>query len=133
MHDRLFNGRSFRGLTVMDEFSRSGLALEAAYSFPRRSVVKVLDDLGAAAVAPRVRRSARDMWERMHYPIATQPSLEEGRYWNRDAENLEAFAFVIVAALGAIRFDFALWNVDDPGRDSSCPLFQYRVRPAERK
>ncbi len=56
MHDRLFNGRSFRGLTVMDEFSRSGLALEAAYSFPSRSVVKVLDDLGAVYGYPKYLR-----------------------------------------------------------------------------
>jgi putative transposase len=56
MHDRLFNGRSFRGLTVMDEFSRGGLALELAYSFPSRSVVSVLDDLAAVYGYPKYLR-----------------------------------------------------------------------------
>ncbi len=56
MHDRLFSSRAFRGLTVMDEFSRLGLALEAAYSFPSRSVVTVLDDLGALYGYPKYLR-----------------------------------------------------------------------------
>jgi hypothetical protein len=33
---------------------------------------------------------------------------EEVGHRNRDAENLEAFAFVVVTALRAVRFDFAL-------------------------
>jgi putative transposase len=43
--DRLFNGRAFRGLTMMDEFTRVDLALELNYSFPSRSVIAVLDDV----------------------------------------------------------------------------------------
>ena len=45
IHDRLFNGRAFRGLTMMDEFSRCGLALELNYSFPSKSVIDVLDEV----------------------------------------------------------------------------------------
>jgi putative transposase len=40
----------------MDEFSRSGLALELAFSFPSRSVVAVLDDLGARYGYPKYLR-----------------------------------------------------------------------------
>jgi putative transposase len=42
MHDRLFGGRAFRTLSMEDEFSRSGLALELSFSFPSRSVIAVL-------------------------------------------------------------------------------------------
>lgn len=42
IHDRLFNARSFRGLTIMDEFSRCGLALELNYSFPSKAVISVV-------------------------------------------------------------------------------------------
>jgi hypothetical protein len=45
IQDRLLNGRSFRGLTMMDEFSRVDLALELNYSFPSTCVIDVLDDV----------------------------------------------------------------------------------------
>ena len=45
IQDRLFNGRSFRGLTMMDEFTRVDLALELNYSFPSKCVIDVLDDV----------------------------------------------------------------------------------------
>ena len=44
IQDRLFNGRSFRGLTIMDEFTSVDLALELNYSFPSKCVIDVLDD-----------------------------------------------------------------------------------------
>lgn len=56
IHDRLFNGRAFRGLTIMDEFSRSGLALELAFSFPSRSVTATLDDLAETYGYPKYLR-----------------------------------------------------------------------------
>ena len=43
--DRPFNGRAFRGLTMMDEFTRVDLTLELNYSFPSRSVIAILDDV----------------------------------------------------------------------------------------
>jgi len=45
IHDRLFNGRSLRGLTMMDEFIRVELAHELNYSFTSKSVISVLDDV----------------------------------------------------------------------------------------
>jgi putative transposase len=56
IHDRLFNGRSFRGLTIMDEFSRCGLALELNFSFPSRSVIAQLDDLAQSYGYPKYLR-----------------------------------------------------------------------------
>ncbi len=56
IHDRLFNARAFRGLTIMDEFSRSGLALELAFSFPSRSVTAALDDLALTYGYPKYLR-----------------------------------------------------------------------------
>lgn len=56
VHDRLFNGRAFRTLTVEDEFSRTGLALEKSFSFPSRSVVSVLDELAAIYGYPKYLR-----------------------------------------------------------------------------
>jgi len=51
IQDRLFNGRSFRGLTMMDEVTRVDLALELNYSFPSKSVIDVLDDVARASAA----------------------------------------------------------------------------------
>jgi putative transposase len=56
IHDRLFNARSFRGLTIMDEFSRCGLALDLNYSFPSKSVIAVLDDLARTYGYPKYLR-----------------------------------------------------------------------------
>jgi putative transposase len=56
MHDRLFGGRAFRELSMEDEFSRSGLALEMSFSFPSRSVVAVLDSVAAIYGYPKYLR-----------------------------------------------------------------------------
>jgi len=56
IHDRLFNGRSFRGLTIMDEFSRCGLGLELNFSFPSRLVIATLDDLAQMYGYPKYLR-----------------------------------------------------------------------------
>ena len=56
IHDRLFNGRTFRGLTMMDEFSRCGLALELNYSFPSRAVISVLDEAARTYGYPKYLR-----------------------------------------------------------------------------
>lgn len=47
VHDRLLHGRAFRALSMMDEFSRSGLALECSFSFSSAAVVQVLDEIAA--------------------------------------------------------------------------------------
>jgi putative transposase len=56
VHDRLFGGRAFRTLSMEDEFSRTGLALEMSFSFPSRSVVAVLDDVAAIYGYPKYLR-----------------------------------------------------------------------------
>lgn len=56
MHDRLYGGRAFRTLTMEDEFSRSGLALELSFSFPSRSVIAVLDSVAAIYGYPKYLR-----------------------------------------------------------------------------
>jgi putative transposase len=51
IHDRLFNGRAFRGLTMMDEFSRCGLALELTTHFQAKQSSKYLTkSLGCTAI-----------------------------------------------------------------------------------
>jgi putative transposase len=56
MHDRLFGGRAFRTLSMEDEFTRVGLALEVSFSFPSRSVVAVLDSVAAIYGYPKYLR-----------------------------------------------------------------------------
>ncbi len=45
MSDNLFNGRSFRALTVMDNFSRECLALHAGKSQKGDYIVSVMESL----------------------------------------------------------------------------------------
>jgi len=56
IHARLFGGRAFRTLSMEDEFSRSGLALEMLFSFPSRSVIAVLDSVAAIYGYPKYLR-----------------------------------------------------------------------------
>jgi len=52
--DQLADGRRFRVLTVMDHFTREGLAVEAAFSLPARRVVEVLERLAASRRLPEM-------------------------------------------------------------------------------
>jgi len=45
--DRFASSRRFRGLTLVDEFSKHGLALEIALTLPAPAVVAVLDEVAA--------------------------------------------------------------------------------------
>lgn len=45
MHDRLYDGRPFRTLNVLDEAHRGALGIEAAVSIPAVRVVRLLDQL----------------------------------------------------------------------------------------
>lgn len=56
VHDRLFNGRAFRTLTVEDECSRMGLALEKSFSFPSRLLIAVLDEIATTYGYPKYLR-----------------------------------------------------------------------------
>ena len=52
LHDRLYDGRAFRVLTVLDDGNREALALEAATSWPSGRVARVLDQLVAVHGRP---------------------------------------------------------------------------------
>lgn len=43
VHDQLLDGRPFRVLTVVDQWSRQSLVLELAFSIPGRGVAEALD------------------------------------------------------------------------------------------
>lgn len=53
MHDRLYDGRPFRTLNVLDEGNREGLAIEIGSSLGHRRVVAVLAELVAQHGAPQ--------------------------------------------------------------------------------
>ena len=52
--DQLASGRRFRSLTVMDHFTREGLAIEVAFSLPARRVIDVLERLAATRRLPEL-------------------------------------------------------------------------------
>jgi putative transposase len=52
VHDQLFDGRPFRMLTVIDQFSRQSPLVESRYSFSGREVVAALDRLIQQTGAP---------------------------------------------------------------------------------
>lgn len=52
LHDRLYDGRPFRVLNVLEEGNREALAIEPAFALPSRRVVAVLDELVAVHGTP---------------------------------------------------------------------------------
>lgn len=52
--DSLVNGRRFRALTIVDEFSRESPVIEADFSLPGLRVARVLDRLAATRGLPQV-------------------------------------------------------------------------------
>jgi putative transposase len=54
MLDNLAPGRRFRALTIMDQFSREGLAAELDFSFPARRVIDVLERLARERGLPEL-------------------------------------------------------------------------------
>jgi len=57
MHDHCLNGTQLKILTVMDEFTREGLAIEVATSLPSSRVIAVLERLVQIYGAPQFLRS----------------------------------------------------------------------------
>ena len=57
VHDACLNGTALKVLTVMDEFTREGLAIDVATSMPAAKVLTVLDRLVHAHGAPQFIRS----------------------------------------------------------------------------
>ena len=53
MHDELFDGRRFRLLTLVDNFSRESLAIEVGQSLKGSDVVRVLERVGTTRKLPR--------------------------------------------------------------------------------
>ena len=56
MHDACLNGTALKVLTVMDEFTREGLAIDVAVPMPAAKVLTVLDRLFRAHGAPQFLR-----------------------------------------------------------------------------
>jgi putative transposase len=54
MLDSLAGGRRFRALTVMDQFTREGLACEIGFSMPSRRVIEVLERLATERGLPEL-------------------------------------------------------------------------------
>ena len=52
--DTLSNGRQFRCLTIMDEFSRECLAIHIAHSIPAAGVIEVMECLKESRGLPEV-------------------------------------------------------------------------------
>lgn len=52
VHDQLFDGRPFRVLTVVDQWSRQSPVLEAGFTFSGRDVVRVLERVTSDAERP---------------------------------------------------------------------------------
>ena len=57
MSDSLTDGRWYRTLNVIDDFSREGLAIEIDHSLPSERVARVLDQIGEERGFPRKLRS----------------------------------------------------------------------------
>jgi len=56
MHDQLADGRSFRLFTILDDFNREGLTLEADFSLPGERVVRTLERIIEWRGKPKVIR-----------------------------------------------------------------------------
>ncbi len=57
MQDRCVNGTPLKVLTIMDEFTREGLAIEVATALPARKVIAVLEHLFQSHGVPQFLRS----------------------------------------------------------------------------
>lgn len=57
VHDRLLTGRKFRCLTIVDDFTRECIAVEADFSFPSQRVIRVLNRLATERVLPEIIKS----------------------------------------------------------------------------
>jgi putative transposase len=57
VHDRLLTGRKFRCLTIVDDFTRECIAVEADFSFPSERVVRVFERLATQRMLPAVIKS----------------------------------------------------------------------------
>ena len=57
VHDRLLTGRKFRCLTIVDDFTRECIAIEADFSFPSERVIRVFDRIATQRPLPQTIKS----------------------------------------------------------------------------
>jgi putative transposase len=76
MHDALFDGRTFRVLTVIDMFTRECLALEARRSFKGEDVAHVLSGIIARRGKPRTIQCDQGT-------EFTSMAMDHWAYWNK--------------------------------------------------
>ena len=76
MSDELFNGRRIRVLTIVDDFTRQSLAIEAGQRFRGEDAVAVLERV--------VRQRGRPQAIRVdNGPEFTSKALDQWAYWNK--------------------------------------------------
>ncbi len=76
VHDRLFNGRAFRVLTMMDDSAAAAFALELNYSFPSRVVI---DGPFGRSCAPRQRHRTSTPTRLFQNPSRTEILADSDR------------------------------------------------------
>jgi putative transposase len=76
MHDALFDGRTFRVLTVIDMFTRECLALEVRRSFKGEDVASVLSGIIARRGKPKTIQSDQGT-------EFTSMAMDHWAYWNK--------------------------------------------------
>lgn len=132
VHDTCLNGRKFKMLTVMDEFTREGLAIHVATSLPSSHVQTVLNSLFARHGRPEYLRSdngpefiAQALKSWLTSQSAQTIYIDPGCPWQngfgesfngrvRD-ECLNAQAFISVAEAGVITELWRVWyNTERP-------------------
>jgi len=76
MSDQLFDGRRIRVLTIVDNFTRESLAIEAGRRFTGHDVAKVLTRIGTERGLPRTIRVDNG-------PEFVSKALDQWAYWNK--------------------------------------------------
>ncbi len=76
MSDELTDGRRLRVLTIVDNFTRENLAVEAAQRFTGHDVARVLTSVGAERGLPRAIRVDNG-------PEFVSKALDQWAYWNK--------------------------------------------------
>ena len=76
MSDELFNGRRIQILTIVDDFTRESLAIEASQRFRGEEVADVLDRIVRERGRPKAIRVDNG-------PEFTSKALDQWAYWNK--------------------------------------------------
>jgi putative transposase len=76
MTDSLVDGRRFRVLTIVDDFSRESLYIGVAFRFTGQQVADIVEEL-------KTRRGASDAIRVDNGPEFTSVALDQWAYWNQ--------------------------------------------------